>query len=104
MYDWIIAFPEEMQKCVIKEFFFVLDEQSVQDRSVTVIARGPIWVDAEGDIDKYGEVPDEEVTETVMWKRYRVPFEKVWDFWSILIIKPGSEGEEFLQNVVREDE
>ena len=101
MYDWMVALPEDIRKYLNKEMFLVLDEQSIHDRSVTVIDRRPIWVDKNGRIDDYDEDP---VYESVMWKRHRVPFEKAWGFWSILYVKHGDESEEFLQNTVREDE
>lgn len=57
MYDWMISLPEESHDYVIRSSFLVIDESFVQDRSVTIIYSGPIWVDAEGKIDKYGENP-----------------------------------------------
>jgi len=101
MYDYLTSLPPESLKDIEKGMFLVLDAESFQDRSVTVIDRSPIWVDKNGRIDDFDEDP---VYESVMWKRHRVPFGKAWGFWSILVVKPGDEGEEYLANVVREDE
>jgi hypothetical protein len=107
MYDWLTSLPAPIhaQSLVMKAFFLVLDADSATDRSVTLISKGPIWVDKEGKTDEHGEVPDEELSHTLFeWRRHRVPFGRLGEFWTVLHVMPGSEGEEYLRNRVREEE
>ena len=77
------------------------DELSVRDSKVTIIYKDIEWVDGEGNLDEDGLLEDDEVTKRSVWKIHRVPYNKTADFCSLLSVKPGAEGEVFLEEVVR---
>lgn len=102
MYAFITTLPEDHFNKLNKQFFMVLDEQSVKDRKCTLINRYLEWLDPEGNVDEDLDDRDD-LKEVIAWKRHRITFEKVVDFWAILEVKPGLEGEAFLEDVTWED-
>jgi hypothetical protein len=66
----------------------------------------PEWVDSDGNrVHVEGPVrEDDGLTKKYAWRKHRVPFEKAFDVWSVIITKPGLEGDEFLEETVRDHE
>lgn len=64
-----LALAEPNSKNVITGDFLILDQQALQDRTVVIIEKGAEWAVRE----------DDGVREkTVVWKKYRVPYEKAF--------------------------
>lgn len=73
----------------------VLDKQSEQDHKILLISKGLRSLYD----DEYDQSPKAPNTpEDIIWRKHRVPFNKVAFFASIYAAKPGMEGDEFLQN------
>jgi hypothetical protein len=68
----------------------------------TDVCASPEWIDPEGNIDEDDPTKKDDLSERVSWGRHRVPFEKAFEFRALLAIKPGDEGEEFLEEVEKE--
>lgn len=63
------------------------------------------WVDLDGTPIE-GAPRGEEintVTERIFWRKYRVPFERAFEFSSWLSIKPGLIDDEFLDEVLEDE-
>lgn len=58
--------------------FLILDHQSFEDRSVVIIQKGAEFVNTDG--EKRHPLPDNEkdLTQMVVWRKYRAPFEAAW--------------------------
>jgi hypothetical protein len=55
-------------------------------------------------LDEHGEVDEEDLhvdflTKRRVWKIHRVPVEEAQEFWSVLDVLPGEEGDQFLQEM-----
>lgn len=90
----------ESSGTIEKTHFLILDKNSTKDRKAVVIHESPEWVDLEGKIDEEGLRDD--LRKRITWRRHWVPYEKVFEFMSMVCIQPGDEGEEYLEEVERE--
>jgi hypothetical protein len=83
---------------IIPSFFMVLDKQSATDRKVVLIDKGLrcFYVNE----DEEYKVCDHS-NDDILWRKHRIPFEKVCFFWLVLEAKPGMEGDEFLEKTAR---
>ena len=79
----------------------VLDEFSITDRRVTIIHKGSEMLNEHGEVDEE-DLHMDFLTKRRVWKIHRVPFEKAQEFWSLLDVLPGEEGDQFLQEMRRE--
>ena len=82
----------------------VLDEQSVKDRAVTLVHKTAEFVDVDGNVREdfvMGEEEAECLTERSVWRIHRIPYEEAVDFYLLLDVKPGMEGNEFLKELIR---
>jgi hypothetical protein len=78
------------------DFFMVLDKKSADDRKVVLISEGLRELYPED--ESLDVQPTYEGADSHIWRKHRVPFEKVAFFYLVLGAKPGMEGDEFLQN------
>ncbi|RAR14548.1 hypothetical protein DDE83_002122 [Stemphylium lycopersici] len=60
--------------------FLILDQQSIQDRSVIIMNKGPLEETPEGDKDPFTtlDIDYEVLAKMNAWWKYRVPFEDAW--------------------------
>jgi hypothetical protein len=93
LYAFIETLPNPTKKA---EWFMVLDERSVKDRHVVVIRKGYEMLNEDGEVDEE-DLCLGVLTERRVWRIYRVPFEEAQDFWRVLDVLPGNEGDEFLE-------
>jgi hypothetical protein len=77
----------------------VLDKKAGEDRKVVFIIKSlrSLYIDAENE----DEVTDDG-TDSNIWRKHRIPFEKVCFFWLVIESKSGLEGDEFLPNTTSE--
>ncbi|KAF2106919.1 hypothetical protein BDV96DRAFT_558457 [Lophiotrema nucula] len=100
----VVSLPYEQARTLYKDFFMVLDEQSVKDRTVIVVDRTWERLDPEGNIVEDDTLSErEDVTRGTVWRVHRVPYDKALNFYLDLSMNPGMEGEEFLEEVIRPD-
>lgn len=89
---------KETARRIASTFFMVLDKNSEKDRKVVLICKCSRTL--------YKVVQDEDVrydgAEDRIWRKYRIPFEKVAFIYLVFMSKPGDEGDEFLQNTTQE--
>ena len=98
LYAFIETLPNPRRKA---EWFMVLDERSVTDRHVVLIRKGYEMLNEDGEVDEEDLRP-EFLTERRLWRIYRVPFEEAQDFWRVLDVLPGEEGDKFLEEERRD--
>ncbi|KAF2763198.1 hypothetical protein EJ05DRAFT_472112 [Pseudovirgaria hyperparasitica] len=66
------------------QFFLVLDDKSAKERTVMLMQKASKWVDQNGDVDEGGPAGRDDLTEKVTWKKYCIPFDRVYKEWSVL--------------------
>ncbi|KAF2235877.1 hypothetical protein EV356DRAFT_513457 [Viridothelium virens] len=70
--------------------FLILDEESARDREVLIVDREAVWVnEADGtrmecDPESIGEENADQYKQKVIWRRWRVSFEKAEFYWIVL--------------------
>jgi hypothetical protein len=60
------------------EFFLILDEQSMEDRKVVMVNKNCLFYTPDG--MKWAPGNRDDLVKVTLWKRYRVPFDKVFEF------------------------
>ncbi|KAF2746330.1 hypothetical protein M011DRAFT_527118 [Sporormia fimetaria CBS 119925] len=102
--DFMRSIPNSHFKTLHSQFFMIFDDKSATERKITIISQMPEWVDKEGNEIEGGPagMDPAEITKLIAWRRFRVPFDKTWDFWSLLDAKPGDESDEYLEGVEKE--
>jgi hypothetical protein len=80
-------------------FFLVLDKKSVEDRKVVLIHKSLRGLHV--DVEEEDRLTQDELS-AILWRKHRIPFEKACAFWLLVSVKPGDEGDEFLQNTARD--
>jgi hypothetical protein len=83
---------------IISNLFMVLDKESEEDRKVVLIHKTSRTVyamcdNAGTDIDG----PVYEGADDILWRKHRIPFDKVAFLWLLVMSQPGDESDEFLQ-------
>ena len=85
---------ETKPRDIVSNLFMVLDEKSVESRTVVLISKSSRTL--------YSQVVDDEVRydgiDDIVWRKHCIPFEEVAFFWSLILAKPGDEGDDFLQS------
>jgi hypothetical protein len=105
-YAEIFEFVEKIDKSsrrIIAHLILVLDKKSEEDRKVVLIQKTSRTLyamiqNAENDEDGL----EYEGAEDILWRKHRIPFEKVAFFWTLVAAQPGDEGDDFLQNTTYE--
>ncbi|KAL9082346.1 MAG: hypothetical protein Q9165_008913, partial [Trypethelium subeluteriae] len=95
--------------------FLILDEQSVRERQVLIVEWETEWVNEvdgtriECDPRSIGEENADQYTQKVIWRRWRVPFEKAEPYWLPLSRQgpynlEGEGGDEYFQEYLQDVE
>lgn len=76
MYAFLTGIPKEQRETLVPRIFMVLDEQSKEDRRVTIIHKGKEWLLDNGEVADDLEPNITSLPERAVGRRHRVPFEE----------------------------
>lgn len=89
---------------IFQAFFMVLDKQSEQDCKVIIVERTLELVHEEEYVDQETLRVGDVFSEIPVLRVYRAPYNKTSDFWSLLSAVPGWMDDEFLIDVILEQD
>ncbi|KAF2265839.1 hypothetical protein CC78DRAFT_579011 [Lojkania enalia] len=100
--DAFLTLAEPNSTTVHTNSFILLDKQSPRDRKAIMIEKTREWILPGG--EKYWPLPydtRDDLRKVTIWKRHRVPFEKVWEVSSAMLAF-GAEIEMYIEDVTKE--